>query len=178
MHTPFELQPVLTGKLVTLKPLRADDFESLYAVASDPLIWEQHPEKNRYEREVFEAFFEGAMKSGGAFLATDTETGEVVGSSRFYEFDATKSSVIIGYSFLARKYWGHRHNREMKHLMLAHAFRFVERVYFYIGESNTRSRRAVEKLGAQYAGRLETPGIVPRVIYQIDSNIFQAEAGP
>jgi RimJ/RimL family protein N-acetyltransferase len=171
----FELQPYLMGKLVILSPLRADDFESLYAVASDPLIWEQHPEKNRHERAVFEAFFESGMKSGGAFLATDTETGEVIGSSRFYDFNAEKSSVAIGYSFLARKYWGHRHNREMKHLMLQHAFRFVERVQFFIGEDNIRSRKAVEKLGAQHAGRLEVPGIVPRVIYQIDSKAFQAK---
>jgi RimJ/RimL family protein N-acetyltransferase len=171
----FELQPNLVGKLVTLKPLRTDDFERLYSVASDPLIWEQHPEKNRYERPVFESFFKSGMESGGAFLVTDTETGEVVGSSRYYDLDAANSSVAIGYTFLARKFWGHRHNREMKHLMLKHAFRFVERVYFHIGESNTRSRKAVEKLGAQYAGRLETPGVAPRVTYQIDSEAFRAQ---
>ncbi|MFL5814522.1 MAG: GNAT family N-acetyltransferase [Bdellovibrionia bacterium] len=170
----FELQPYLMGRLVILSPLRAEDFEGLYAVASDPLIWEQHPQKNRYERSIFESFFKGAMDSGGAFLVTDTETGEVIGSSRYYEYDAANSSVVIGYTFLARKYWGHRHNREMKHLMLKHAFRFVERVYFHIGENNTRSRKAIEKIGAQYMGPINFGGSDPSVIYQIDFKAFHA----
>lgn len=44
---PFELQPTLHGDLVSLRPLRPDDLDALYAVASDPLVWEQHPDRDR-----------------------------------------------------------------------------------------------------------------------------------
>ena len=143
---PFDLQPVLVGELLALRPLRREDFGELYAVASDPLIWEQHPQHDRWQRPIFERFFEEAMASGGALLATDAADGRTIGSSRYHGYDEPASEVEIGWTFLARSYWGGRHNREMKRLMLDHAFRFVERVVFRIGPENLRSRRAIEKL--------------------------------
>src|SRR5262249_19838844 len=130
----FELQPTLTGKLLALRPLREHDFEGLYAVASDPLIWEQHPRKDRHKREVFEEFFRGALESGGAFLVVDAATKTAIGSSRYHSWKPDESEVEIGYTFLARRCWGHTYNREMKKLMLDHAFRFVDNVVFAIGE--------------------------------------------
>src|SRR5262245_21715827 len=109
----FDLQPTLSGELVTLRPLRSDDFETLYAVASDPLIWEQHPESTRYQRDVFQKFFEKALESGGAFVVLETATGRVLGSSRFYDYRPRERDVMIGFTFLARECWGHGHNREM-----------------------------------------------------------------
>ena len=85
---PFDLQPVLRGELLELRPLREDDFDALYAAASDPLIWEQHPEPERCTEPVFRQFFRGAMESGGAFLALDRSDRRVIGSSRFAGFDA------------------------------------------------------------------------------------------
>ena len=152
----FDLQPTdLKNKLVQLIPLQQEEFETLYKVASDPLIWEQHPEKNRYQRQVFQNYFEGAMGSGGAFLIFDVKTGEPIGSSRFYEYDSEKSSVTIGYTFLARDHWGTTYNRAVKSLMLDHAFRFVENVIFHIGANNIRSQKAIEKLGAKKITELE-----------------------
>jgi RimJ/RimL family protein N-acetyltransferase len=146
----FELQPRLHDDLIRIEPLAAGDFETLYAVASDPLIWEQHPSRERYKRDVFLNFFTGAIESGGAFKVHDQATGSVIGSSRFYEFDAASSRVAIGYTFLARSTWGQGYNLSLKTLMLDHAFRFVDRATFHIGKNNLRSRRAMEKLGGVY----------------------------
>jgi RimJ/RimL family protein N-acetyltransferase len=151
----FELQPCLENERIALRPLRREDFEDLYRVASDPLIWEQHPNRDRYRRDVFEAFFEGAMASGGAFLVSDAGSGEVIGSSRYYELDPERGSVAIGYTFLARRCWGTTYNRAMKRLMLDHAFRFVDEVIFHVGERNRRSQIAVERLGARKIGEID-----------------------
>ena len=149
---PFELQPTLRGSLMELRPLRRDDFDALFAVASDPLIWEQHPDKSRSTPEGFRAFFDRAIDSGGALIATDAVTGEVIGSSRYFGYDEPRSEVEVGWTFLARSRWGGEFNGEMKRLMLRHAFRFVRRVVFLIGPDNLRSQRAVEKIGGVRVG--------------------------
>jgi N-acetyltransferase len=149
---PFDLQPTLIGELVELRPLRADDHAALYAVASDPLIWEQHPAKSRAEEEGFRTFFGEAMASGGALLAIDRVTRHVIGSSRFYGYDEERSEVEIGWTFLARSHWGGRYNGEMKQMMLRHAFRVVRNVVFLIAPENVRSQRAIEKIGAVRIG--------------------------
>jgi len=148
----FDLQPNLKGELIELRPLRREDWNELFAVASDPLIWEQHPESDRYKKEIFKIFFEGALDSGGAFVVIDTKTRQIIGSTRFYGYNPEKSEIEIGWTFLATKYWGGRYNAEMKQLMLAHAFKFVENVVFFVGENNFRSQRATEKIGAVKSG--------------------------
>jgi len=149
---PFDLQPTLRGELVELRPLRAEDFSALYAVASDPLIWEQHPEPTRCQKAVFRKFFGAALASRGALITIDARDGQIIGSSRFHGYDEAKSEIEIGWTFLARSHWGGIYNREMKQLMLRHAFRFVDRVVFLIGPQNVRSQRAVEKIGGVRAG--------------------------
>jgi RimJ/RimL family protein N-acetyltransferase len=149
---PFELQPILQGERLELRPLRPDDFPSLFAVASDPLIWEQHPSKDRYKQEVFQEFFRDALASGGALIAIDSKTGRPVGSSRFHGYNQEKAEIEIGWTFLARSHWGGIYNREMKQLMLGHAFKFAKSVVFLVGPQNLRSQRALEKLGAVRAG--------------------------
>lgn len=144
----FDLQPTLRDALITLRPLRAEDCDALYAVASDPLIWEQHPEPSRYQEDVFTAFFQKAMDSGGAFVVIDNHSGRMIGSSRYHGYDGATRVVEIGWTFLARSHWGGVYNRAMKRLMLQHAFQFVDDVLFLIGPRNFRSQRAVEKLGA------------------------------
>jgi N-acetyltransferase len=148
----FELQPILKGELIELRPLAPDDWEKLFAVASDSLIWEQHPERDRYEEDVFRIFFKEALESGGAFVIIDRKTKRIIGSTRFYGYDPEKSEIEIGWTFLARQYWGGRFNAEMKRLLLNHAFRFVERVVFFVGQTNLRSQRAMEKIGALNIG--------------------------
>jgi N-acetyltransferase len=144
----MNLQPILENDLVTLNPLQESDFEALHQVASDPLIWEQHPNKNRYQREVFQTFFDGAMESKGAFLIIDKKSNKVIGSTRFYDLDVSEKSVLIGYTFYGREYWGSTYNPSVKKLMLNYAFRFVDKVYFHIGAQNIRSQKAIERIGA------------------------------
>jgi RimJ/RimL family protein N-acetyltransferase len=144
----FDLQPHLKGELIELRPLMPEDWNDLFAVAADQLIWEQHPESDRYKEDVFKVFFKDALESGGAFVVIDTKSKRIIGSTRFHGYDPEKSEVEIGWTFLARKCWGGRYNAEMKQLMLTHAFKFVENVVFYVGENNIRSRKATEKIGA------------------------------
>ncbi|MEO0311301.1 MAG: hypothetical protein RIQ89_958 [Bacteroidota bacterium] len=149
----LELQPThLQNNWVMLQPLQASDFEILYTVASDPLIWEQHPSKTRYQRDVFQVFFEGALESGGAFMMLDAKNNEPIGSSRFYTYNEAESSIEIGYTFYARRCWGLPYNRSAKQLMIDHAFHYVDKVLFSIGANNIRSQKAIEKIGAVKTG--------------------------
>jgi RimJ/RimL family protein N-acetyltransferase len=160
-------QPVLKGQLLELRPLRPDDFPDLYGVASDPLIWEQHPHNTRYQEEVFRKFFRDALACGGALIAIDSQTGRVIGSSRYDGYDQEKSQVEIGWTFLARSHWGGIYNGEMKRLMLEHAFQFVHQVIFVIGIQNFRSQKAVEKLGAERVGSTVDSGGADCFVYRL-----------
>jgi len=165
----FELQPTLGGKLVSLRPLTTGDWDELFAVASDPLIWEQHPASDRYQEGVFREFFREALASGGAFAVLDARDGRIIGSTRYLGFDPDKSEIEIGFTFLARRYWGGVYNREMKELMLRHAFRFVRHVVFLVGTTNWRSQKAMEKIGAILVGSRLNPAGQESVVFQLDS---------
>lgn len=168
----FDSQPTLVGPLLELRPLRAEDWSDLFAVAADPLIWAQHPDSDRYQEGVFRRFFADALNSGGALVAIERASGQIVGSSRFHDFEADTSVVEIGWSFLARRCWGGRYNGEMKRLMLEHAFKTVERVLFIIGPENRRSRRAVEKIGGVYVGVRPDARGRERVVYELTRSAF------
>ncbi|RQO64230.1 N-acetyltransferase [Pedobacter sp. KBW01] len=174
----FDLQPTLENDLIQIVPLKETDFEALYAVASDPLIWEQHPNKDRYQRTVFKNFFKGAIESKGAFIVYEKETGKIVGSSRYYELDEENSSVAVGYTFIGREFWGKGHNRALKTLMLDYAFQFVDKVILHIGASNYRSQKATEKLGASKVGELEVAyygePVKLNFVYQVDKASWAA----
>ncbi len=175
--TDFELQPVsLKNELISLVPLQTSDFERLYKVASDPAVWAQHPNKNRYQRPVFEIFFKGAMHSGGAFLILNKE-GEAIGSSRFYDYNPSNNSILIGYTFLAKQYWGKGYNRTLKTLMLNHAFQFVNQVLFHVGSDNIPSKKAMAKLGAEKTGEIEVAyygePVRKNYIYSIDESFWK-----
>lgn len=153
--SPTNWQPSgLASELIRLQPLSANDFEKLYEVASDPRVWEQHPEKDRYRRERFQLFFDGAIRSGSAFLIIDNIPGQPIGSSRFYHHDPKRRSVFIGYTFLSADHWGGRYNKALKKLMLDYAFRFVDKVHFHIGIYSLRSQKAVARLGALKTGEI------------------------
>jgi N-acetyltransferase len=163
----FDLQPVLKGELLELRPLRLEDFPDLYAVASDPLIWEQHPIRDRYKDEVFKGFFREALESGGALIAIDCKGGQVIGSSRFHGYHEEKSEIEIGWTFLARSHWGGMYNKDMKQIMLRHAFRFVNSVVFLVGPQNLRSQRAMEKIGGIRVGSRRDGSGRDCLVYQI-----------
>lgn len=148
-NSVFNLQPeTLENALIKLIPLQESDVEMLYKVASDPEIWANHPSKNRYKREEFQLFLDSALSSKSAFLVYDFATNDLIGSTRFYNLDTTNSAVAIGYTFLAKKYWGGGHNKAMKKLLIDYAFQYVDTILFHIGETNIISQKAIAKIGA------------------------------
>ena len=167
----FELQPHLAGSLVELRPLELRDFDALYEAAKDPLIWEQHPERDRYTVEVFRRYFEGAIESGGAFAIMERATGRMIGSSRYTNLDPEQREVEIGWTFLERAFWGGSYNRELKSLMIGHAFRFVDRVVFQIGANNLRSQKAIQKIGGRFLRHAPLPmrdgDMTPHLVFAI-----------
>jgi RimJ/RimL family protein N-acetyltransferase len=168
----FDYQPVLKGELVELRPLRAEDYDALYAVAADPLVWEQHPVRNRHEEAPFQAFLDEALASGGGLIAIDVNSQRIVGSSRFHGYDRERSEVEIGCTFLARSHWGGSYNGEMKRLMLRHAFRFVSCVIFLVGLENIRSQRGVERIGGVRVGTRPDAGGRDSHVYKITASMF------
>jgi len=145
----MNIQPILENENQILYPLQEGDFDTLYAVASDPRIWEQHPNKDRWKKDVFNTFFEGAIQSKGAFKIVDKASGEVLGSTRFYDYNEHEESIFIGYTFYSVESWGKGINKAVKKLMLDYAFQFVSKVYFHIGAQNIRSQIAIARMGAE-----------------------------
>ena len=165
-------QPALSNAHIALRPLAADDWPALFAAASDPLIWAVHPAHDRWQEPVFRRFFDDALASGGALVAIEPATGAIIGSSR-YDFErAEPGEVEIGWTFLARSHWGGATNAAIKALMIGHALHYVDKVIFLIGDTNIRSRRAMEKIGGVLTNRTHTTDMagvpVTHVIYTID----------
>lgn len=162
-------QPTLSSDTLRVRPLVRDDWAALSAAAGDPLIWALHPEPMRWQREVFATYFESALACQGAVVVEDEVTGEVIASSRFVEHDPAARTVEIGYTFLVRSRWGGAFNRELKRLMLEHAFTVVDSVWFVVGEANWRSRRAMEKIGGVLVPGEQAPigDRAGRVVYRL-----------
>ena len=167
----FDLQPTLKGTLIEIRPLTREDFDALFAAASDPLIWKQHPENDRYTKEVFQTFFDGAIESKGAFAIVERKSGRIIGSSRYCNLNPVEGEVEVGWTFLERAFWGGSFNRELKTLMLDHAFRFVDRVLFVVGEKNLRSQKALAKISARFLKKVELPArdgtMTPNLVFFI-----------
>ena len=176
----LNVQPSLINNRVILQPLKATDFETLFQVASDPKIWEQHPNQDRWKKEVFKTFFEGAMLSKGAFIITEPQTGAAIGCTRFYDYNAEDNSIFIGYTFYATNCWGKGINSIVKSIMLTYIFKWVSKVYFHIGAKNIRSQIALERLGAVKIAEEEVMyfGEAPKLnfVYEIAKENWQSKA--
>ena len=171
-------QPILQTDRLIIRPLAQTDYEALYQIASDPAVWEQHPIHDRWRREVFDAFFADGMASGGALAVSDRTTGSLLGSTRFGPFDPEEGGVVeIGWTFLSTRHWGKGINPEMKRAMLAHAFASVELVEFRVGDTNYRSRNALEAIGAMRSDRYELQKYqgkrVVHLVYEITRDRFE-----
>lgn len=173
----FNIQPILENGQIALYPLLESDFEDMYLVASDPKIWEQHPNKDRWKKEVFRNFFDGAMQSKGAFKIVDKSNGKIIGSTRYYDYNSEENRILIGYTFYATSCWGKGINPMVKKLMLDYIFQFVSTVHFHIGAGNLRSQIAIGRLGAEKIGEedvtyfRETPKL--NFIYEITKERWQ-----
>ena len=145
----INIQPTLSKEKAILYPLQVTDFEELYALASNPKVWEQHPNKDRWKREVFKNFFEGAIKSGGACKVIDKASNKAAGCTRFYDYNDKEDCILIGYTFYGIEFWGTGINHSVKKMMLDHIFQFVSKVHFHIGALNLRSQISIQRLGAE-----------------------------
>ncbi len=164
----MNLQPTLIEDTILIRPLQKEDFDNLYLVASDKLLWEQHPNNDRYKKEVFEDFFQKALDSKGAFVIIDQNSNEIIGSSRFYDYDEKLKTIVIGYTFIARKYWGTHYNRSIKKMMMDYAFNDIDKIQFYVGKTNYRSQKAMEKLGGKIIGyTTASNGVEENPVYEI-----------
>jgi RimJ/RimL family protein N-acetyltransferase len=171
-----DFQPTLTGPTVIVRPIAAADWPELFAAGSDPEIWKVHPVSDRYTEPVFRAYFDSAVNSKMAFVFVDRATQKLIGSSRYYGYDAERSEIEIGWTFVVRSHWGGATNREVKRLMLDHAFSFVDTVIFWVGEKNWRSQGAMKKIGGVLRDGLftrESSGTVPHVIFEIGKSRYQ-----
>lgn len=175
----FNIQPVLDNRKVILYPLKEKDFEALYTVASDPKIWEQHPNKNRWNEEVFKTFFDGAIESNGAFIIVDKATNVIIGCTRFYDYSKETNSIHIGYTFYAKKYWGTGINVLVKASMFNYIFQYVSKVILHIGADNIRSQVSVGRLGAEKITEQEVTyfGETPKLnfVYEISKEKWQQQ---
>jgi RimJ/RimL family protein N-acetyltransferase len=170
-------QPILEGERLLLRPLTPDDWDGLFAVASDKRIWEQHPMHDRWQESVFREFFDDALAKGGALAVVDKTDGTIIGSSRYQAFSPDNGgSVEIGWTFIAPKFWGSGVNHELKRLMLTHALEAVARVNFRVGETNIRSRKAMETIGGKLTDETTVvqlaDGPATHVVYAITRNAF------
>jgi RimJ/RimL family protein N-acetyltransferase len=172
-----DFQPTLVGPTVTIRPIAPEDWTEMYAAGSDPNIWEVHPVPDRYTEAKFRKFFDDAVASKMAFGFVDRATGRIIGSSRYYGYEAGIGELEIGWTFLARSHWGGATNREVKRLMLDHAFTFIDTVIFWVGETNWRSQGAMTKIGGVKREGLytrELSGDRPYFIFDITKARYEA----
>ncbi|HTN17220.1 MAG TPA: GNAT family N-acetyltransferase [Chitinophagaceae bacterium] len=169
--------PVIHNQLVALYPLTDADFGTMFAIAADPAIWEQHPYKNRWQEAVFRTFFDTSLESNGAFRIVALRTNQSIGGTRFYEYNKEESSIAIGGTFYAREYWGTGINQEVKKLMLDYIFNYVATVYFYIDQHNRRSQIAIERLGAKKDGEKQANESMIDFVYKISKQEWVLRAG-
>jgi RimJ/RimL family protein N-acetyltransferase len=172
LNSGIDLQPTLEGKRVTVRPIVTSDWDGLFAAAADAKIWELHPAPDRYLEAVFREYFDGALGCQSAFTFVDRESGKPIGSSRYHGYDPVRREVEIGWTFLSREYWGGSYNAEIKQLMLGHAFTFADTALFWVGDTNLRSRRAMEKIGGILRDGIQFrdfSGDMPYVVYEISA---------
>ncbi len=173
----MDRQPVLEGERLQLRPLRPDDWPGLQAIASDPQVWELHPQPLRWCEPALSAYFAGLIDGKGALAVVEKSTGALIGASRYqYGSEADGGTIEIGATMLARSHWGGETNREMKRLMIAHALQHVATVEFWAWQDNARSCRALEKIGARLTERVEDVEIdgriFPHAVFAITAESF------
>ena len=157
---------VLEGDFVRLEPMTLEHHAGLTAVGLDPEIWRftlvvvQTPEEMR---GYMDAALE--LQRGGAalpFVTIERSSGRIVGSTRFGNYDPANRRIEIGWTWIAPRWQRTAINTEAKYLMLAHAFEKLHcvRVELKTDVLNTRSRKAMLRIGAKEEGVLRKHSLV------------------
>jgi len=158
----------LENDIVSLIQTEKKHFEELYTVGSNPVIWEQHQNQDRWELNNFREYFDvGINNDEGCFTILDKKTNKIIGTTRYYSFDEEEPSIKIGYTFISRDYWGTQMNYQIKKLMLDYIFQFLDKVYFDISKTNYRSQKSVEKLGGEKLSLNNN-----KYLYLIEKNVW------
>lgn len=173
----------LTGQKIALLPLRESHADALVAAASDGRLWDlkvtQVPDAQRI-RQYIETALHG-MHAGTieAFVTVLVDTGQIIGSTRFWQIDPAHRKREIGHTWIARSRQGSFVNAEAKYLMLRYAFEHAHcvRVQFQTDALNTHSRNALLKLGATQEGIARNERIMPdgRLRDSVQFSIIAAE---
>ncbi len=157
----------LEGPRILLRPLQADDADALVAAASDGELWNL-PFTVVPSAATVHGYLATALngRDAGTVLPYATvlkETGEVIGSTRFWKVDRANRKLEIGSTWIASRWQRSFVNTEAKYLMLRHAFEVLAcvRVQFTTDEINTRSRAAILRLGAKQEGIVRNERIMP-----------------
>ena len=149
---------VLEGTAVDLLPLERIHFAELWNAGSDRRLWEFTPSDGSV-RERFLELYAAALTARDdgreyPFVIRHRPTGRLIGSTRFLDIVPGDRKLEIGWSWLMIEYWGTGINAECKFLLLEYCFGTLHtlRVQLKTDETNLRSRRAIEKIGARFEG--------------------------
>jgi RimJ/RimL family protein N-acetyltransferase len=161
----MEVNPViLTGSKIELIPMEAGHSEGLYEAGRYPEIW-AHTQGQIFSIEEAREYVRKALESDSAlpFVIIQRATGKIVGSTRFYDISVPNRSLEIGSTWLTPDMWRTVVNTECKFLLLKHCFETLGtiRVQLKTDSRNTRSQRAIERLGASKEGVLRNHMILP-----------------
>jgi len=158
----FAAPIVLENSRVRLRPLELTDFEALKAVAMDADLWQYTLTRAddavslaAYLRQAVEAREQGLRYP---FAIIDRETGELAGSTSYYNVLEPDQRLSIGYTWVGTKFQRSGLNRACKHLLLSYAFDSLsyERVELETDARNHKSRTAMARMGATEEGTLRS----------------------
>ena len=177
MSFDFAKNLVLENSRVRLRPLETTDFEPLKAVAFDPTIW-RFTVTRADDAVSLAAYLAAAVHDRQAgrrypFAIIDRATGQIVGSTSYYNFSPEDQRLSIGYSWLGTDFQRSGLNRAAKHLLLCHAFETLdcERVELETDSRNLQSQQAMRRMGATEEGTLRRHRVLQDG-YRRDTVIF------
>ncbi|WP_294737539.1 GNAT family protein [uncultured Pseudomonas sp.] len=157
----------LTGTTVELRPLQREHSAALVQAAADGQLWNLKvtnvPGPDTVEKYVDIALAGREAGTMMPFVIVRRDTGEVVGSTRFWKVDRVNRKLEIGHTFISQSVQKSGVNTEAKLLLLTHAFEVMDcvRVQFTTDELNEKSRAAILRLGAVQEGIVRHERIMP-----------------
>jgi N-acetyltransferase len=149
---------ILQGYGVRLEPLTAKHADGLRLAASDGELWNVWyalvPEPNDVEKYIEHALQGLQNNTMLPWAVVDSETGSVIGSTRYHDIMTDVDRVEIGYTWYAAHLQGTHVNPACKLLLMTHAFDVLgcAVVGLRTDNFNFRSQRAIERLGAKKDG--------------------------
>lgn len=150
----------LDNEVILLKPLEEHDIAGILTAGSYPEVWKHLPTIIENEQDVHN-FVDKALQGKllnkeFPYVIVDKKSGEIIGSTRFMDIDESHQRVEIGFTWLTPAYWRTTVNTNCKYLLLSYCFEVLDlrRVQIKTDYENTRSQKAIERIGAVKEGIL------------------------